>query len=406
MSICQKRNWVIASQQTMKIFIVLMLVLVPSVRSFAQIQTEGEAEKIPVFIETELFVGGQDGINTYRIPSLICTSQGTVLAFCEGRIENYRDGSPTHLVMKRSLNNAGPMPVPQREVPRVSERRSKERNMTWEAMQILIHSKNGDAYMNPVPVIDASNGTIFLLVNRYPKYGEAENEGKGVTQVWIMKSTDEGQSWTKPVNITGAVGNIALGPGIGIQMKSGRMVVPVYDGVIFSDNRGKTWTAGEKTSAPLNECQVVELTDGSLMLNTRGYPYRTITISHDGGQTWGQPMKDTTLTDSKLWGGCQASLIRYTRKDQGSDKNRLLFSNPADTSYRYDITVRMSYDEGKTWPVARLVKKGTGAYSCLTVLPDGSVGIIYETGHCNNDFVEYYQNLSFARFNAAWLGER
>jgi sialidase-1 len=370
-----------------------MLVIFLFSASYAQDREKSSTP--PLFDQVPLFVSGQDGINTYRIPSLICTKKGTVLAFC--------DGSPTHLVMKRSTGNTGPMVAPERKYPRISESRSKEKNMTWEPMQILIHSKNNDAYMNPVPVIDSGDGSIILLVNHYPKYGEIENEGKGVTEVWILRSTDEGATWSEPKDITASVGNIALGPGIGIQLKKGRLVVPVYDGVIFSDDHGKTWKAGGKTPAPLNECQVVELANGSLMLNTRGYPLRTITISHDGGNTWGELHRDSTLTDSKLWGGCQASLIRYSRKDEGADKNRLLFSNPADTLYRFDMTVRLSYDEGKTWPVSRIIKKGTGAYSCLTVFPDGTIGLIYETGNCNNDFVEYYANLSFARFNLEWL---
>jgi Neuraminidase (sialidase) len=361
--------------------------------------SETKYEQNPLFEETDVFVGGQDDINTYRIPSIICTKNGTVLIFCEGRRDKSQDGSPTHLVLKRSLFNTGPMIPPQHSV---TENRSRERNMTWLPMQIIIESKNGEAYMNPVPVIDSGNGTIFLLVNHCSSWGDAENAGKGVTEVWLIKSIDEGATWTKPVNITNDVGNIALGPGIGIQLKDGRLVVPVYDGIIYSDNHGKKWKAGNKT-APVNECQVVELVDGSLMLNTRSYPKRIITISNDNGSTWGTPYRDSLLTDSKLWDGCQASFIRYTRKDQGSDKNRLLFSNPSDSLFRFDMTVRMSYDEGKTWPVAKIIKKGTGAYSSLTILPDGSIGIIFETGNYNKDITEYYTRLSFARFNIEWL---
>jgi len=354
----------------------------------------------PIFRETDVFVGGQDDINTYRIPSVICTKNGTVLVFCEGRRDNSQDGSPTHLVLKRSLLNTDPMIPPQHSV---TENRSRQRNMTWLPMQVLIQSKKGEAYMNPVPLIDYSDGTIFILLNKCSVWGDAENGGKGVTEVWLIKSSDEGATWTKPVNITYDVGKIALGPGIGIQLMDGRLAVPVYDGIIYSDNHGKKWKAGNKTSAPVNECQVVELNDGSLMLNTRSYPKRIITISKDKGNSWGAPYKDSTLTDSKLWGGCQASFIRYTRQGEGSDKNRLLFANPADSLYRFDITVRISYDEGKTWPVAKIIKKGTGAYSSLTILPDGSIGIVYETGNYNNDITEYNARLSFARFNLEWL---
>lgn len=366
------------------------------------IPADSGSEQIPLFEETELFVGGQDDINTYRIPSLVCTKNGTLLAFCEGRRDRSQDGSPTHLVLKRSLMNTGPMVPPEGEI---YEYRSRQKNMTWLPMQILRHSKNGDAYMNPVPVIDSGEGTIFLLVNHYTTYGEVENEGKGSTAVWCMKSIDDGATWTEPADITPDVGNIALGPGIGIQMKNGRLVAPVYDGVIYSDDHGKTWKAGDKTTGPVSESQVVELVDGSLMINIRGYPQRTVAKSRDRGETWGKACKDPSLTDSKLWGGCQASLIRYTRQDEGYDKNRLLFANPADSLYRFNMTVRISYDEGKTWPVAKIIKKGTGAYSCLTVFPDGTIGIIYETGKYNKDITEYYAKLSFARFNLEWLSD-
>ena len=372
----------------------------PEQNEYKIIKMDLNVEQIPIFEETDLFVGGQDDINTYRIPSLICTKKGTVLAFCEGRRDKSQDGTPTHLVLKRSLNNINPMVPP---THRVTENRSRNRNMTWLPLQILIQSKNGDAWMNPVPVIDRRDGTIILLVNHYASYGEAENEGKGVTELWMLKSRDEGAMWSKPVDITSEVGNIALGPGIGIQLKDGRLVVPLYDGVVFSDDCGKTWKPGEKTTALVNECQVVELTDGTLMLNTRGYPYRTISISNDRGNTWSKVYKDPTLTDSKLWGGCQSSLIRYSKIDEASDKNRLLYSAPADTLFRFDMTVRMSYDEGKTWPIAKLIKKGTGTYSSLTVLPDGSIGLVYETGNYYKGVTEYDAKISFARFNLEWL---
>jgi Neuraminidase (sialidase) len=199
------------------------------------------------------------------------------------------------------------------------------------------------------------------------------------------------------------VGKISLGPGIGIQMKNGRLVAPVYDGVIFSDDHGRSWKAGGKTTGPVSETQAVELTDGSLMLSTRGHPNRTVTISKDGGETWSEPRRDPALTDPELWGGCQASLIRWTRKDAGYDQDRLLFANPADRRHRFDLTVRVSYDEGKTWPVAKVIKKGPGAYSSMTVFPDGTIGVIYETGNSYAGVVEYYAKLALARFNLEWL---
>ena len=364
--------------------------------------TSPVAKAEALFAETDAFVGGQDDINTYRIPSLICTKNGTLLAFCEGRRDNNTDGSPTHLVLKRSLGNTGSWKPPASR-GRVDVGRSREHNLTWQPMQILLRCQAKEAYMNPVPLLDGSDGTIYLLVNRYARWGKEEDAGRGEPRVWLIQSGDEGATWSQPADLTPSVGRIALGPGIGIQMKNGRLVAPVYDGVIFSDDHGRSWKAGGKTTGPVSETQAVELTDGSLMLSTRGHPNRTVTISKDGGETWGKPRRDPALTDSELWGGCQASLIRWTRKDAGYDQDRLLFANPADRKHRFDLTVRLSYDEGKTWPVAKVIKQGPGAYSSMTVFPDETIGVIYETGNSYAGVVEYYAKLALARFNLEWL---
>lgn len=158
----------------------------------------------PRFQETEVFVGGHDDISTYRIPSLICTDRGTVLAFCEGRKDNNIDGSPTHLVLKRSLGNAGAWtPAPERG--RVTVGRSREWNMTWQPLQILLPSKGGEAYMNQVPVIDRGDGTIFLLVNHHPTYDAATADTVG-SHIWLLQSKDEGAAWSEPLDITAQVG--------------------------------------------------------------------------------------------------------------------------------------------------------------------------------------------------------
>jgi sialidase-1 len=140
-----------------------------------------------------------------------------------------------------------------------------------------------------------------------------------------------------------------------------------------------------------------------LLLNARGAPRRTVCLSRDGGQTWGLPRPDPALSDSALWGGCQASLIRYSRRTDGFQRDRLLFANPADADYRFQLTIRLSYDEGQTWPVAKVLEPGPAAYSSMAVLPDGTIGIIYETGKSQNGVVEYYTRLTLARFNLQWL---
>jgi sialidase-1 len=354
------------------------------------------AHALPFFDENEVFVGGMDDVNTYRIPSAVVTSNGTVLVFCEARRDSTVDGSPTHLALKRSLGNAGKWNPPIRR-GHVPDTRSRDRNMMWEPMQILVKTDGDSAYMNPVPVIDKSSGRIFLLVD-----GHDRQDGQRRSFVWMWYSDDEGATWTGPKDITDMTGRKALGPGVGIQMTTGRLVVPTYDGVIFSDDHGQTWKSGGE-STPRSETQVVELVDGALMLNIRGDPFRSVCLSKDGGMTWSESYRDEQLVESSLWGGCQATILRYTRKDQGYAKDRLLFANPADKQWRMSPTVRVSYDEGKTWPVSKLIKEGTAAYSCLCVFPDDSIGLVYETGRNYPSRVEYYAKLSFARFNLEWL---
>lgn len=356
------------------IWIASMLLLSFSVRLWS--------EK-PHFKETEVFVSGQDAINTYRIPSMINTREGTILVFCEGRLAKSADGTPTDLVLKRSLGNTG---------------QSWEQNILWQPMQRILVSKAGEAYMNPVPIIDSSDGTILLLVNRYPQpYQDIP------VHILLMKSSDEGATWSSPTDITAGTGLKELGPGIGIQMQNGRLVAPVYDGVIFSDDHGKTWKPGAKISGFYNETQAVELTDGSLMLNVRNPGHRGIVVSKNRGETWDKQWIDQTLTEPATSEGCQASLIRLSRKTDNSSKDRLLFSDPADLKDRFDMTVRISYDEGQTWPVAKLIKKGSGAYSSLTVFPDGTIGLVYETGNVYSDGAEHYSKISYAEFNLEWL---
>ena len=140
-----------------------------------------------------------------------------------------------------------------------------------------------------------------------------------------------------------------------------------------------------------NECQVVELADGSLMLNMRSYRgnnRRLVAISKDGGVTFSKPVEDEALIEPV----CQASILRLP-----GEKGGILFSNPASTK-REKMTVRLSRDEGKTWPHAKALHAGPAAYSCLAVLPDGDIGCLYERGDKNP-----YETITLARFTRGWV---
>jgi sialidase-1 len=178
-----------------------------------------------------------------------------------------------------------------------------------------------------------------------------------------------------------------------------------YAHVIYSDDDGKTWKIGGSVGPQTNESAAVQLADGSLLLNMRSYAgqhRRAIAYSHDDGLTWSPVRLDPALIEPV----CEASFIRHTLA-RNAGRNRLLFSNPADT-VRDRLTVRLSYDEGKTWPVARLVNEGFSEYSSLAVLRDGTIGLLYTRGHGKPTTPDQWyppvnSEIVFAHFNLEWL---
>ena len=354
--------------------LVLLSVLICITASMFATSAEPLLEKIDVF------VSGLDGHNIYRIPALIVTHNGTLLAFCEGRSGD--DGSLTDMVLKRSHDNG----------------------LTWSPMQTVLKGNN-EAWMNACPLVDRSDGTLYLVCYHVFKADENKHIGNPfntANSIVVLKSTDDGLTWSEPLDITKSVGLVVPGPGVGIQLTSGRFIIPCYTKdsrslVIFSDDHGRTWSAGNTVKESTNECQAVERADGSLMLNMRPYntkKYRYVAISRDDGLTWEKEYYDTALLDSEN----QASLLRYTKKEDGHTKNRILFANTAHATKRKMMTVRVSYDEAETWPVLEVVYTGPAAYSCLTVLPDKTIGLLYETGE-----LYYKDEIAFTRFNCEWL---
>ena len=349
---------------------------------------------------TDVFVAGTDGCHTYRIPALIVTRDGTLLAFCEGRRNGASDTGDIDLLVKRSVDGG----------------------KTWGPQQI-VWDDGANTCGNPCPVVDQTTGTIWLPMTwNHGKDTESQikqNTGRDTRRVFITHSDDDGRTWAKPREITSDVKRpewrwYATGPGVGIQLtrgdRKGRLLIPCDyslvlpddpDGynshTIYSDDHGQTWLPGGVVRPAVNECQVVELTDGTLLLNMRNYDRsrtaRAIATSNDGGITWSEVRHDPALVEPI----CQASLVRYTMQPR-DDRNRLLFSNPATSDKRREMTVRMSEDEGKTWPVRRVVWPGPAAYSCLAALPDGSISCLFEAGE-----TQPYERIVLARFSRAWL---
>jgi len=351
---------------------------------------------------TEVFVSGTGDYHTYRIPALLVTKKGTLLAFCEGRKKSRSDSGDIDLLLKRSVDGGS----------------------TWSSQQLVWDDK-ANTCGNPCPVVDQETGTIWLPMtwNRGDDREDAikKNTSKDTRRVWVSRSDDDGLTWAKPAQITDTTKLpewrwYATGPGVGIQLQKGphkgRLVIPCdhsivspddpngYNShVIISDDHGRTWKIGGIIRPMVNECQVVELSDGTLMINMRNYDpsktTRATATSTDGGITWSKVTHDAVLVEPI----CQASFLRYTL-DSEHGRNRLLFSNPASAKRgnRRDMTVRISYDEGKTWPVSKLLHPGLSAYSCLAVLPDGDIGCLFEAGQKHP-----YEKIVFARFSLEWL---
>ena len=350
----------------------------------------------------DLFVSGTDGYHTYRIPALIVTKRGTMLAFCEGRRNAAHDTGEIDMLLKRSTNGG----------------------QDWSRQDVVWHDQSNTCG-NPCSVVDQQTGVIWLFLN-WNRGDDEENQiisrtSKDTRRVYLSRSEDDGQTWTPPKEITAAIKPAdwnwyGTGPGNGIQLRHGphrgRLIIPCYhtktstrnvdySHIIFSDDHGASWWLGGSSPEGGDESVAVELADGRLMLNMRsaGEPRcRRVCFSSDGGRTWANQQADHTLIEPP----CQASLVRYHWEGDG-EKSTLLFSNPANDQpdQRDKLTVRLSYDEGRTWPVARLLHAGPSAYSSLAALPDGALACLYEAGQ-----KDPYEKILFARLTLDWLTGR
>jgi sialidase-1 len=359
-----------------------------------------QAEVEPGLQLADVFIAKTDGYHTYRIPALLVTREGTFLAFCEGRKGSQSDAGDIDLLVKRSSDGG----------------------KTWSAQQV-VWDDGANTCGNPCPVVDQTTGTIWLPMTwNHGKDSEdriKQNTGKDTRRVFITRSDDDGRTWAQPREITADVKRpewrwYATGPGVGIQLErgpwKGRLVVPCDhslvlpddpDGycshAIYSNDHGLTWQLGGEIRPAVNECQVVELSNGTLLMNMRNYDRsqtsRAIATSDDGGLTWSAVRHDPTLVEPI----CQASLVRSAEPD---GRNCLLFTNPAhaETGKRLDMTVRMSEDEGKTWPASKLLWAGPAAYSCLAATPDGRIACLFEAGQTHP-----YERIVLARFTRNWL---
>jgi sialidase-1 len=336
-----------------------------------------------------LFDSGRDGYGRYRIPSLIVTPARTVLSICEGRKDGGGLTGNIDIVL----------------------RRSRDSGKTWSPLEVV--ADDGDNTLgNPCVVVDPSTKTIWLALTRSLGTDTEEQIVAGTsrerTQMLMTKSVNDGEDWSEPIDISATARQptwtwYGTGPGVGVQLKSGRLVIPAYHAdeksgvyrshMVYSDDHGQTWKHGGAVGEQCGECHVIERQNGALVLNARtnqGRERRTTAVSQDGGASWSKAAFDEALYDSH----CQACIIRLPAA--GEQSPQWLFSHPAGPGRR-DLTVRLSRDEGRTWPVAKRLREGDSQYSCLAKLPDGSIGCLYDC------WVDGNYRLFFVRFSESWL---
>jgi sialidase-1 len=330
-----------------------------------------------------LWRAGEGAYKGYRIPAVVVSKRGTVLAFAEGR----NDGGDTgdiDIVLKRSKDNG----------------------KNW-GPEIVVWDEGLNTCGNPCPVVDEVTGRIWLWMSwNSGKDDEGEiihKKSEWPRLPYVCYSDDDGRTWSEPVNMseTGrdqSWGWYATGPGFGIQIRDGnykgRLVIPAnhsYDDsngnvrkgpygygchVLISDDHGKSWRMSTPIRPGCNESQITELTDGILLMNMRSYNdkfSRAVSISTDGGETWSEIDHDYQLVESR----CQASILNYGRY---RGRSYHLFSNPAVASGRTHMTVRISENDCQSWTTSHLIYGGPSAYSCLVRLANNDLGLFFEAG--------------------------
>lgn len=347
----------------------------------AQVETENEQteSKLPEFVS--LFdTGMQEGVSCYRIPSIVTAPNGDLVAVIDQRVPSCGD-----LKWSKNIN--------------LVMRRSSDQGKTWTPIETVIDFPEGQSASDPSMITDNMTGDIFMFYN----YMNLDAE-KDIYYLHVMKSSDNGRTWTAPEDITSQISKPEwhkdfkfITSGRGIQTRSGKLLhtmVNLNNGlhVFGSDNHGKSWYFMDVPIQPADESKIIELADGALMINARVNKkgMRYVHISRDEGKTW-----DTHPAPQLIDPGCNASIIRYTSVHDGFSKNRLLFSNAKSEEGRVNMTVRISYDEGKTWSEGKTIYAGPSAYSSLTILKNGDIGLFFEQDqHTKNTFVS---------FSLAWL---
>ncbi len=360
----------------------------------------------PMFELVDIFNAGDAGYRTYRIPALSIAPDGTLIALCAGRFDGHSDWVNIDTWIRRSTDGG----------------------KTWTEPQIVTDDGQ-NLVENATMIVDHETGEVHLMYQILYQ------------RAYHKVSKDNGATWSPPREITYVFDVfrerenykteiIAMGPGHGIVLDSGRYVVPIWlstshahrpsiISTVYSDDQGETWQAGDiiarntEHNPNPSEHVLIQLDDGRVMSNIRceSKKYRRLqSFSKDGATGWSEPQFHEGLFDPI----CFASMRRHSSAKDGG-KSRILFANPYSEDFpevvlkwgarqRRNLTMRLSYDEGKTWPVSKVIESGRSGYSDIAVAPDGTIYCMFERGGLSEKLGAFAPSkMTVARFNLAWL---
>ena len=372
------------SKLPMKTHLILIALVLYSVAS---------ASGKPSLTQSDVFASGQNGYHTFRIPAIATAPDGTLIALAEAR--KYTSEDPgfgrqdIDLVCSRSVDNGA----------------------TWSPMIILEDPGELWSAANPEMLVDRTNAKVWVFYIRGRPGRSSETARPGTDDMVNLArwSSDNGRTWSEPIDLTAVARDMndktwrvsVPGPGGAIQTSKGRLLVamwkmPFSDFAIFSDDHGQTWRRGQLVPGTQggDESQVVELNDGRILFDIRQEKetHRWLAESTDGGETWGNPRPGLTVTP------VACAIERYT--PAGAARSQLLWTGPKGPERKL-LVLRISSDDGMSFPQERVISDQLAAYSDLTVLKDNSIGILWERG-----IEKSYQFITFTRVNQEWLEDR
>lgn len=350
-------------------YLMINLLIIGKIQILAQSQKNNSKNS---FEFISLFNGNDNPqISCFRIPSIVTALNGDLIAAIDERVESCDD-----LKLNNDIN--------------IVIRRSSDNGKTWSKIERVIDYPFGESASDPSMIVDKTSGDVFLFYNFMNLIKE-----KDIYYLRYVKSKDNGKTWSESIDISSQIIKPEnrkdfqfITSGNGIQTSSGKLLhtlVNLNKGLFIfgSNDHGNSWFIIDTPLNPADESKIIELNDGSWMVNSRvnNLGKRFIHISKDEGKTW-QSYADSNLIDP----GCNASLISAKSKE----KNVLLFSNAKSKDNRNNMSISVSYDNGKTWSLTKTIYDGSSAYSSMTVLNNGDIGLFFEKDdYTDNVFVKF-----------------